>query len=100
MKTIEQSIFTLQTDRQLNRNWKWDLLLSKWDKHHCKKSPNLVKRFHKSKLKFLWKLGFVESCCGELTLTGRQLPTKAALSLPSSAGQGREKMQQKAHGSR
>ena len=30
------------------------------------------------------------SCSGGLTLAGCQVPTKAALSLPSSAGQGRE----------
>jgi len=28
--------------------------------------------------------------CGEMTLFGSQVPTKAALSFPSSAGQGRE----------
>jgi len=28
--------------------------------------------------------------CGELTLAGHQVPTKAALSLPCSAGQGKE----------
>jgi len=28
--------------------------------------------------------------CGGLTVAGHQVPTKAALSLPSSAGQGRE----------
>jgi len=30
--------------------------------------------------------------CGGLTLDGQQVPTKAALSIPSSAGQGRENM--------
>ena len=34
-------------------------------------------------------MDFVNSC-GGLTVAGRQVPTKAALSLPSSAGQGRE----------
>ena len=36
------------------------------------------------------KIGATFVHCGGLTLTGCQVPTKATLSLPSSAGQGRE----------
>ena len=41
----------------------------------------------------------VVGTCGGLTLAGGQVPTKAALSLPSSTGQG-EKIKRKARGSR
>ena len=50
---------------------------------------NMGKGLLSKKCSFLPKQGDLAQC-GGLTLAGYQVPTKAALSLPSSAGQGRE----------
>ena len=42
--------------------------------------------------------GTVEKPCSGLTLAGGQVPTKAALSLPSSAGQGERKYNERLMG--